>query len=151
VSRAIDEENRTQAFFSGLALLEGLAKSPEVDFHYKEVTLEVILIHDSLVAAGGGPKKMLACDSRTQKQRNAFQRMQKFSLLLTVSAAVNQTRYNSGSAFDEQSYVTRHNFESQQMSATFGTAESVLKVTGVEPIGYRDVLLSSRTPLEVIL
>jgi len=37
------------------------------------------------------------------------------------------------------------------MSATFGTAESVLKVTGVEPIGYCDVLLFSRTPLEVIL
>jgi hypothetical protein len=65
------------------------------------------------------------------KNRLPFERER----LLTVSTAVNQTRCNSGSAFDELSYATRHNFESQQMSAIFGTAGSVLKVTGVEPIG----------------
>jgi hypothetical protein len=50
--------NQTRAFFSGLALLEGPVKSLEVGFHYKGVALEVRLIHDSLVAAGGGPEKM---------------------------------------------------------------------------------------------
>lgn len=76
---------------------------------------------------------------------------QKVKGKLTDSTAVNHTRYNEGSAFDIQSYVTRHNFESQHMSATFGIAGSVLKVTGVEPIGYFEVLVSLSTPLEVIL
>lgn len=76
---------------------------------------------------------------------------QKVKDKLTGSTAVNHTRCNSGSAFDEQSNINCHNFESQHISATFGIAGSVLKVTGVEPIGYRDVLLSLRTPLEVIL